>query len=659
MSTLKKIFSKQLGRVSLIATASTLQILSALSFTPCFSATADSIAASSAPADSHAASSAPADSHAANLGAPAARRLLNSSAATSNLGAPASSRLLNSPRPAEPTAKKIAAGIAPSAEDDAFNRAADQYFEKLFRRDPGMATVLGIHDYDNLAPDFSAPAIAVKIVELKSFLSQFEAMKPDSLSAQAKIDLRLIISNIKGRLLMLKDLREWERNPDMYSALSSSMIYDLMSRDFAPLPERLKSVIAREKKIPGILAAAKVNLKNPPKIYVSIAIEQVTGIIDFFQNSVPDTFKSVDDKALLSEFTTVNTEVIAALKDYEKFLKDDLMLRANGNYSYGPKLYAQKLLYDEMVSTPTEQLLADGEKELKRLQSEFDKTAKEIDPSKTPLEVFKSMSLDHPESGKLLDETRAMLNDLRQFCIKNNIVTIPAEGDLKVEETPPFMRALTFAAMNSVGPFEPKAKEAYYYVTLPENSWTPEKVEQHMRSYGKYSLMDTSTHEVFPGHYVQGLWNRQSPSKTTKIIGCNSNIEGWAHYGEQMMVEEGLESGSKKLKLAMLHKALRRACRYIVALRMHTKNMTMDEAIAFFMTESHEEKSNAERESRRGAMDATYLVYTLGKLQINALRDDYKKAKGDNFKLKEFHDQFLSTGCPPVTIIREIMLGKN
>jgi uncharacterized protein (DUF885 family) len=221
------------------------------------------------------------------------------------------------------------------------------------------------------------------------------------------------------------------------------------------------------------------------------------------------------------------------------------------------------------------------------------------------------------------------------------------------------MRALTFAAMDAPGPFEQKAKEAYYYVTLPEADWKPERVEEHMRAFCKYDLLNTSVHEAFPGHYVQGLWQRKAPSKIAKIIDCGSNVEGWAHYCEQMMVEQGLENGDKKLKMVMIHDALLRCCRYIVGISMHTKGMSMDEGIKFFVNEGYQEKANAERETKRGTMDPTYLVYTLGKLQIIALRDDYKKLKGAEFSLKDFHNKIMETGAPPIKIIRQIIMGNN
>lgn len=555
--------------------------------------------------------------------------------------------------------EKLAASTNASTGDKSFNELADKYFEFGFSHNPDAATVLGIHKYDAMAPDYSASAIKEEIDQLKSFKNRFESLRSDGFDAQTKIDQRLILGDINSRLLTLEQLKFTERDPDMYSSDSSSMIYNLMTRDFAPLPERLKLVIAREKKIPVILRAGKANLKNPPKIYTEVALEQLPGIIDFFKTSVPEAFKSVSDQTLLAEFKNTNDDVIAQLKDYQNFLKNEVLPRSNGSFAFGADVYSKKLLYDEGVSTSIDQLLTAGEAELKRLQKDFIETAKQIDPSKSPQDVFTAISSDHPEPQKLISSVSGVLSMLKNYCSDKNIVTIPKEDDLHVGETPPFMRALSFASMDSPGPFETKAKEAYYYVTLPEPTWSAERTEEHMRSFCKYDLLNTSVHEAFPGHYVQGLWNRTAPSKTTKIIGCNSNIEGWAHYTEQMMVEQGLDNNNPKLKLTMIHDALLRCCRYMVGIKMHTKGMSMDEGIEYFIKEGYTEKANAERETKRGTKDATYLVYTLGKMQILALRDDYKKAKGDAYTLKDFHDRFLATGCPPVSIIREIMLGSE
>lgn len=547
----------------------------------------------------------------------------------------------------------------PGSNEGRFSVLIDRYFDFLFRLSPNFASQLGLHQHDSKMPDYSPVAMEQRIKELKQFLKEFEAVSTAELKGQSRIDLALVNADIKARLLELEEIQDWKKNPDYYSSEASSCIYNLMTREYAPLEERLKSVISREKKIGALLSSGKQNLTKPVKIYTEIALEQMPGIIDFFQNSVPEKFKSVSNKELQAEFEQTNRMVIDELKNYSHFLKEQILPHASESFAIGKDCYSKKLLYDEMVDTPLDQLLATGEAELKRLQAEFNSTALALDPNKSPTETFASISTDHSSPNKLISSTAGILNQLKDFCLEKKIVSLPTQEDLQVAETPPFMRALIFAAMDCPGPFEEKAKEAYYYVTLPETSWDPQRVEEHMRAYCRYDLMNTSVHEAYPGHFVQGLWSRKSPSKTTKILGCDSNVEGWAHYCEQMMVEQGLENGDNKLKLIQLHDALLRACRYVCGIRLHTKDMSVKEAIAFFQTEGYQEKSNAEREAKRGTMDPTYLVYTLGKLQILSLRNDYKKFKGADFSLQDFHDRFLSLGCPPVKIIREVMLRKT
>jgi uncharacterized protein (DUF885 family) len=571
-------------------------------------------------------------------------------------GQPASSGLL--PDAISAPLRNAGVGSLESVEKS-FAALVDKYFESTFKYNPNQGTSLGFHQYDSLAPDLSATARAAQIAELKSFEKEFGKVKPDELGKQSRIDLELINANIKARLLELEEIRTWEKNPDIYSAAANTMIYELMKRDFAPLAERLRSAIAREKNIKGMLASGVANVKNPPRIYTQIALEQMPGMVGFFQNSVPECFKDVKDAKLQDEFRAVNLEVVKEMKDYQAYLKNELLSKSNGSFVLGEDFYSRKLLYEQMVDTPISRLLQTGYDELRRVQKEFARTASEIDAGKTPAEVITAVSCDHPAPERLLADTSAVLQQLKDFCINKNILTIPPENNLHVAETPPFERALSFASMDAPGTFETKATEAYYYVTLPEPDWTPQRREEHMRAYSRYDLLNTSDHEAYPGHYVQGLRQRNAPSKTTKIINCGSNSEGWAHYCEQMMVEAGLANYDKKLKLIMLHDALLRCCRYIVGISMHTRGMTVDEGIAFFMKEGYQERANAERETKRGTVSPTYLIYTLGKLQILALKDDYKKLRGADFTLKDFHDRFLSTGRPPVKIIREIMLGPD
>ena len=265
---------------------------------------------------------------------------------------------------------------------------------------------------------------------------------------------------------------------------------------------------------------------------------------------------------------------------------------------------------------------------MRRNQAEFERVARQIDPQRTPEQILQSLENDHPTAGKLLDTFRGALGGLRDYVEKHGIVTIPSTAPPTVEETPPFMRALTTASMDTPGPFEKVAKEAFFNVTLPEPSWPAQEAEEYLQGFNRGTIVSTAVHEVYPGHYVQFLWVQQAPTKVRKLIGCGSNSEGWAHYSEQMMLDEGYGGGDPMLRLGQLQDALLRDARFIVGIRMHTGQMTPEEAVEFFVKEGRQVRPVAEKEAKRGTSDPTYLVYTLGKLEILKLREDYKTAEG-------------------------------
>jgi uncharacterized protein (DUF885 family) len=252
-----------------------------------------------------------------------------------------------------------------------------------------------------------------------------------------------------------------------------------------------------------------------------------------------------------------------------------------------------------------------------------------------------------------------VLGGLRQFIVEHKIVTIPSTVPPIVQETPPFARALSTASMDTPGPYEKVAKEAFFNVTLPEPGWTREHVEEHLESFNRGTVVSTAVHEVYPGHYTQFLWVQNAPSKVRKLIGTGTNAEGWAHYTEQMMLDHGYGAGDLKLRLGQLQDALLRNARYIVGIEMHTGKMSFEQGVAFFVKEGYQTHAIAEVETKRGTSDPTYLVYTLGKLEILKLREDYRKLRGANFSLLEFHDKFLAQGFPPIKMIRRSMLGND
>jgi hypothetical protein len=458
--------------------------------------------------------------------------------------------------------------------------------------------------------------------------------------------------------LEYQTVRSWERNPDIYSSGITGSAFNIMSRTFAPPEVRLRSLIERERKMPAVLAAARVNLKNPPKIYTEIAIQQAPGIISFFQKDVPLAFKKVTDQKLLAEFRVANDAVIKALGDYQNYLKTDVLPRSNGDFRMGAETYAKKLLYEEMVDIPLDRLLEIGYADLHRNQEKYRETALLIDKTKTPQQILAEAVKDHPAPDQLLQTFRNTLGGLKDFISSRHLVTIPSPVLPILEETPPFMRATTFASMDTPGPYETVAKEAFFNVTIPEKGWAPERTESFMGQFNYGTILSTAIHEAYPGHYVQFLWMPRIQSRVRKLLGASSNAEGWAHYCEQMMLDEGF-SKDPKMRLGQLQDALLRDARYIVGIEMHTGKRTFDQAIDFFVKEGYQPHEVGVVETKRGTADATYLYYTLGKLQILKLREDYKKMRGSQFSLEEFHDKFLAQGFPPIKIVRKAMLGND
>jgi uncharacterized protein (DUF885 family) len=544
--------------------------------------------------------------------------------------------------------------------DADFARLADRFFDECyFKFDPVAGTQAGFHQYDALLPAGSRAEIDEQIAALKNILPEVEAFGAQGLSAPVSADRELVLSSIRAQLLSLETVRGWEKNPDIYSSGVSSAIYVIMSRSYAPTGVRLRAAIAREKLIPRVFESARANLKNPPRIYTEIAIEQLPGIVSFFQKDVPAAFKDVHDAALTAEFQKVNQGVIDALKSYEAFLKTDLLPRSTGEFRIGADTYRKKLLYDEMVEIPIDRLLEIGYANLRQNQAEFKKVAAQIDATRPAQAILDEAQQDHPSGGKLLEGFKDVLTGLRDFIEKNRIVTIPTPVPPIVQETPPFLRALTTASMDTPGPFEKIAKEAFFNVTLPEKTWDAKQTEEYLQGFNRGTIISTAVHEVYPGHYTQFVWMARAPSKVRKLLGCGSNAEGWAHYTEQMMLDAGYGKGDLKLRLGQLQDALLRNARYIAGIQMHTGKMTVEEAADFFVKEGFQVRPVAEKEAKRGTSDPTYLVYTLGKLEILKLREDYQKMKGGKLNLQAFHDAFLQQGFPPIRIVRRALLGND
>jgi len=537
-------------------------------------------------------------------------------------------------------------------------RFVDAYFDKLFEWSPSSGTSAGFHQYDKQLDDLSAPAYAKRIAVLKQQLQQVEALETSISNAQDQIDLTVIHNAIRAELLDLGTLETWRHNPMGYVVLPGNAADLLMKRNFAPAKERLAGVTARLAAVPAVIEAMKANVSNPPKEFTDIAILVASGSVGFLEGAVSTWAKDAagGDPQAWDAFEKADKNAVAAMKDAAAWLKSDLLPRSKGNYAIGAGNFSKKLLYEEMVDLPLDRLLAIGQANLEKDFNDFVATARQINSKQTPQEVMKSLAAEHPTEADLLPAARRTIEGTRAFLIDHKIVTVPTEVRPLIAETPVYARIGSFASMDTPGPFEEKATEAFYYVTPPEKDWDAKHKEEHLRAFDTRTLEITTVHEAFPGHYLQFIWGKQFPTKTRKLTAAGSNAEGWAHYTEQMMIEQGYGNGDPKIHLIQLHDALLRDCRYVTGIMLHTQGWTVEQGQKLFVEKGFQEPANGYEEARRGAYNPTYLYYTLGKLMIYKLRADFQRAKGTAFTLQGFHDEFVKQGPLPLKLMRQIML---
>ena len=556
-------------------------------------------------------------------------------------------------------ATHVATPRTPRTAPSAFSDFADAYFDSLYAFAPSSGTAAGFHQYDTRVEDFSAKRFAARIATLQAQLAALQKIRAGALTSDDSIDAAIIDGAIRSELQDEQVIRSWRKNPMIYVGLAGNTVDLLMKRNFAPPPERLRSVTARLRGVPAVLAAMRANVQNPPREFTDLAVRIASGSVGFFQGDVARWAQEAagSDSSALREFSAVNDSVVTAMHSAATWLKDDLLPRSKGSFAIGAKAFADKLRYDEMVDIPLARLLALGEAQLAKDHKAFVEVAKLVAPGKTPAEAMASLESDHPTAETLIASANATVEGARQFLIDRKIVDIPSEVRPAVTETPPYARSGSFASMDTPGAFETKATEAFYYVTPPEKDWDAPHIEEHLRLYNRSVMNLITVHEVFPGHFLQFIYAPQFPTRTRKLLAASSNAEGWAHYAEQMMIEEGFGGGDPKTRLAQLSEALLRDCRWVVGMREHTKGLSVDEgAKRYFVDKCFQQPANGYEEARRGAYNPTYLYYTLGKLEIYKLRADYRKAKGSAYSLRDFHDQFVKQGSIPIKLVRRLLL---
>lgn len=535
----------------------------------------------------------------------------------------------------------------------------DEYLSYLYEVQPTNATFDGVHLHDDLLEDVSRQGIEAQVRDLGGFARRLGAIDPARLTGTERLERPALDANIRARLFELEEVRTWERSPQHYADLLATSLAGQALFEYAPLAERARRVLSKLRQIPRVIGSARENIKDPPGIFVKVGLESMRGTLRFIDEDLPRAFGDLSDLHLLGDLADASTEATRSIGAYIDYLEKDLAPRSKGSFRLGRERFEQKLRLDEGLTLGADRLLAIGTRELRATQEAFRRVASRLNGG-DPLAAWTKAKDDHPRAGQLVPVAQQQLAEIVDFIKRQRIITIPPGAPVEVAPTPRFYR-WTFASMWTPGPFEVRPLRAYYYITDVEPSWPADRQDEHLRDFNYGALWSISIHEVFPGHFLHYQHLRQVESKLRKSILFSSTafVEGWAHYCEQMMVDEGFRKNDHAVRLGQLSEALIRLCRLIVGIRLHCEDMSVEQGVRFFREEAFLEEGSARREAERGTFDPGYILYTIGKLMVLKLREDYQAHAGAAYSLRGFHDALLANGTVPLWLHRALMLGEQ
>ena len=533
----------------------------------------------------------------------------------------------------------------------------DDYLQYLQETRPTCAALDGVHSHDDLLEDLSRQAIDADLRALSGFGRRLADIDPSGLTEIERAEHPVLKDHIRARMFELEEVRGWERNPHIYADTIASSLATQALFSFAPATERARRVLSKLRQVPRLIQAARDNVKDPPGIFIKVGIETFNGALRFIEHDMPRAFREVDDLHLLGDLADASTEAATAIRSYVDVLETDLGPKARASFRLGRERFEQKLRLEEGLGLGVDRLLAIGERELASTAEAFRVAASKLNGG-DPAAAWAKAKAKHPEPGNLIRAAQEQLTELQAFVEKQKLLTLPASEPVVVAPTPDFFR-WSSASMWTPGPFETKPTRAYYYLTDVERGWSAERQVEHLRDFNFGTLWCISIHEVYPGHFVQYQHLRQVESKARKSIffAPASYIEGWAHYCEQMMIDAGFGRKDPLVRLGQLQEALVRLVRFVVSIRLHAEDLSVEQGVRMFREMAFLEEANARREAERGAFDPTYLVYSVGKLMLQKLRHDVEAKEGDAFSLRSFHDSLLKQGAAPFTLHRRLMLG--
>jgi len=545
--------------------------------------------------------------------------------------------------------------------DSRFAQFVDRYLDRFAQFHPSIAAGNGLHGHDGELEDFSSRNVAKEAVWLHDCRRALDAMSEHGLTVDERVDRQILQGIIDGWILDLETVRSWRRNPMIYVAALSDGLHDLVTMESSPPEQRMAQVISKLKGVPRLLAAARSNIEAPPRLYVERAIVMLGGVSELLSHDLALAFADAGDEKLRNHLQEAARTAIRDINAYRDELQTMGLEKATGSYVMGTKTVEARYRAEEMIDLDAATLLRIGERELARSQAEFAKTAALLDPARSAVDVWRDVQKRHPAPGQLAPAARALVDELFEFVDQHHLVTLPANERVTVSPAPAY--DLGLASMHSSPPLEAHPVRSFYYVTDADPSWPAERQQAWLEAFNYATLADITAHEVVPGHYVHSLFMRRTPGKIRRIwVGLNpfpqpsSGQDGWAHYAEQLVSDEGFHAEDPVYHLAQTAEALNRICRLIAGLRLHSGEWTVEQASSLFETEGHLIPAAAYREAVRGTYDPTYGGYFLGKLAALKLRRDYAATRGTAFSLREFHERVMSNGIAPWWAHRQLML---
>jgi uncharacterized protein (DUF885 family) len=555
----------------------------------------------------------------------------------------------------------VAQDRARASGSPAFAQFVDDYLDRFAYHHPSIAAGNGLHGHDDRIEDFTAAAVRAEIGELKASRTRLAAIPDRELTRDELMDKRIIFGLIDGWLLDLETIGNWRRNPMIYASAITDGVHNLMTMDSDPIEIRVRRVIAKLRGVPGFLAGARTSITAPPRVFVEHAIGMFRGASGMLETDLPQAFASLADAQSKADLAAAAATARAAIDEYTTHLEKTVLPAANAPFAIGRANLAARYRAEELIDQPVETLLAIGRRELARHQRQFRATARRVDASRDPLAVWQDVLRNHPARGELVAATQRTVDELTAFVRAKRLVDLPSEERVVVAPSPPF--DLGLASMHSAPPLETRPVKSFYYVTDASPDWPAARQDAWLQKFNYATLSDITAHEVMPGHFVHSLFMRRTPGKIRRIwIGLNpfpqpsSGQDGWAHYAEQLVIDQGFKHDQPQYELAQISEALTRICRLIAGIELHSGGWTIDQAARFFQENAHLPGPAARQEAERGTYDPTYGGYFLGKRAALKLRRDYQASLGARFDLRAFHERIMTNGIAPWWVHRQLLL---